>query len=109
MGMTLMQWRIIKNFTQAEVGKAIGVHGNVYGRWEKHPEKISLEYADKIAKLFGEERETIFPQGGIEGGSGNGHLRVVRKPVREAIKPTPPKKRGRPLSSNKKEPPKASK
>ena len=60
MGLSLRQWRLVKEITQEEMAKKCGVHRNTYASWEEKPETISIESAKKIANALGESVNIIF-------------------------------------------------
>ena len=81
--MTLKQWRLIKGITQQEMADALGVSVTIYARWEHHPESIKLKNADRICEVLGENREDVFPIGGLYRiASKPGGVRVVKSGAR---------------------------
>jgi len=51
-GERLTQVRKRKSLSQAEVGKKIGINGDVYGRYERNEVKPTIEMAVKIAQAL---------------------------------------------------------
>lgn len=49
MKLTIWQWRKIKNISQKKLASILGVHENTIRTWERHPEKLSVQKAEKIA------------------------------------------------------------
>lgn len=60
MGLTMKQWRLAKELSQAEMANKCGVHRNTYAAWEENPDNISVGNAKKIAEALGENINTIF-------------------------------------------------
>lgn len=58
--LTLRQQRLVREISQAEMAKRIGIHLNTYVKWEKKPKKISVEYAKKIANVLELDVNDIF-------------------------------------------------
>jgi DNA-binding XRE family transcriptional regulator len=58
--LTLRQWRLLKEITQQEMADKIGVHVNTYAAWEQHPERIEIQYCQKIADALEEDIHSIF-------------------------------------------------
>ena len=52
MNLTIEQWRKVKNITQRQLGTRLGVHENTIRSWERHPEKLSVEKAERISKAL---------------------------------------------------------
>lgn len=52
-------WRRAKGITQKDMSERLGVHINTYQNWEKSPQNISMENAQKIARIFGVSIEDI--------------------------------------------------
>lgn len=44
--------RSLKNWTQAEAGKAVGVSDDVWGRWERGQQFPSVPEIDQIERVF---------------------------------------------------------
>lgn len=59
MALTLRQWRRAKEISQEKMADILGVHVNTYQNWEEAPEKISIEKAMAIAKIFGVSLDDI--------------------------------------------------
>ncbi len=70
MKLTLVQWRKIKNITQRQLAANMGVHENTIRNWEEHPERLTLEKAEKVSKALGVPQKNIifcaFPQQNVE-------------------------------------------
>ena len=60
MGLSLKQWRLAKEISQAEMASKCGVHRNTYAAWEENPDEISVGNAKIIAKALKESVDTIF-------------------------------------------------
>lgn len=60
MGLSLKQWRLAKEISQAEMADKCGVHRNTYASWEEHPEEISVKNAVIIANALQESVDKIF-------------------------------------------------
>jgi transcriptional regulator with XRE-family HTH domain len=50
--LTIYQWRKVKDISQKKMGILLGVHENTVRNWEKHPEKLTIEKAEKIAEAL---------------------------------------------------------
>lgn len=53
MELTIYQWRKVQNISQKKLALAMGVHENTIRNWERHPEKLSAQKAEKIAEALG--------------------------------------------------------
>ena len=51
--LTVREWRLMREITQPQLAKAIGVHLNTVIRWEKDNSLITVEKAYKMAECFG--------------------------------------------------------
>lgn len=60
MSLSLKQWRLAKEISQAEMASKCGVHRNTYAAWEENPDEISVGNAKIIAKALKESVDTIF-------------------------------------------------
>ena len=49
----LKKLRLLKNMTQVEVSKAVGVTTNSYIRWEQGSNRPSLENEEKLREVLG--------------------------------------------------------
>jgi transcriptional regulator with XRE-family HTH domain len=47
--LTIYQWRKVKDISQKKLAIIMGVHENTIRNWERHPEKLTIEKAEKIA------------------------------------------------------------
>jgi DNA-binding XRE family transcriptional regulator len=50
MGYTIKQARVGVGYTQAELAHILGIHPQTYAKLEKHPEKMSIELAEKLCE-----------------------------------------------------------
>lgn len=53
-------YRISQNMTQKECASKLGIAISTYSMIENNNRRISLEFADKISRLFGKSIEEIF-------------------------------------------------
>ena len=60
MGLTMRQWRLVKELSQEDMATKCGVHRNTYASWEENPDNVSIGNAKIIAKALGESVEIIF-------------------------------------------------
>lgn len=49
---TLKAARVNAGYTIMEASKLVGVGKDTLIKWEKHPEKISIEFASKLASVY---------------------------------------------------------
>ena len=59
MALSVGAWRRAKDISQKDMAEKLGVHVNTYQNWEKSPQNISIENAQKIAEIFGVSFEDI--------------------------------------------------
>ena len=59
MALSVGSWRRAKGISQKDMAEKLGVHVNTYQNWEKSPQNISIENAQKIADIFGVSFEDI--------------------------------------------------
>lgn len=57
---TLKSARMFRDLTQQEMADSLGVHCNTYAEWEKHPEKVRIKDAEKIALVLEMPMNAIF-------------------------------------------------
>lgn len=60
MTLTLRQARRLKEKSQEEMAKEMGVHVNTYRRWEEKPDNITVGLAKKISRVLGIPCNEIF-------------------------------------------------
>ncbi|WP_430912868.1 helix-turn-helix domain-containing protein [Methylobacterium sp. sgz302541] len=60
-GTVLREARRRKGLTCAEVGAAIGVHGNLIGLWERGGERLPAARRPQLAELFGLDPASLLP------------------------------------------------
>jgi DNA-binding XRE family transcriptional regulator len=60
MTLTLRQARRLKEKSQEEMAKEMGVHVNTYRRWEEKPDNITVGLAKKISHVLGIPCNEIF-------------------------------------------------
>ena len=53
MSMTVKQARVGANLTIREMAARLGQHEQTYSKYEKHPEKMPVEMAERIAEITG--------------------------------------------------------
>ena len=51
--LTLKQWRRVREISQENMAKQLGIHVNTYINWEQDPGGITITNAGKIAKILG--------------------------------------------------------
>lgn len=59
MSLKLEEWRRLKKYSIRELADKCDVHFNTYMRWKKHPERIPIKYAKRLAEVFGVPIESI--------------------------------------------------
>lgn len=79
MGLSLKQWRLAKEISQAEMASKCGVHRNTYAAWEENPDEISVGNAKIIAKALKESVDTIFLIAILQ------NVGMIKKGVREVV------------------------
>ena len=58
--------RVNKKLSQRKMAEKLGVHEMTYAAWERNPEKIKVEMAEKISGITGntDRKSCIFSQSG---------------------------------------------
>ena len=51
--------RVNKNLSQRKMAEKLGVHEMTYAAWERNPEKIKVEMAEKISGITGIPTENL--------------------------------------------------
>ena len=52
MKLSIYQWRRAKNISQRKLASLLGVHENTIRTWERHPERLTVEKAERIAEAL---------------------------------------------------------
>lgn len=60
MGLTLRQWRRLKEMSQQELADKLNVHVNTIIRYEQNPDSVTIGMAKEIADALGVPIEDIF-------------------------------------------------
>lgn len=60
MALTLKQARRLKEKSQSEMAKQIGVHVNTYRRFEEKPDTVTVGMAKQISEVLGIPYNEIF-------------------------------------------------
>lgn len=58
--LTLRQHRMLREISQEEMSKRLGIHYGTYRNWEEEPAKISIKKAKEIAEIFQVSINDIF-------------------------------------------------
>lgn len=59
MSLKLEEWRRLKNYSIKEMAEKCDVHFQTYMRWKRHPDKVPIKYAYKIAEILGVPLDSI--------------------------------------------------
>ena len=51
--------RVNKKLSQRKMAEKLGVHEMTYAAWERNPEKIKVEMAEKISEITGIPKENL--------------------------------------------------
>lgn len=50
---TLRQWRRVREISQEDMARRLGIHVNTYRLWEEHPDKIKMAEALQCSEILG--------------------------------------------------------